>query len=157
MFLLNEWEKRTMTQYNQCLQGTFSSPDIRTFSKFLSVLLSVTSRGHIQNINKRDYFPYSETLLMISGILKNSSTMEASRPDWMGLWVLWRYLCPWQRLGTRWSWRFLLIQIILWFCDFPESFLFKINFLFILFNLLSNSSYSFIDNALITSTGTVML
>lgn len=80
-------ERRTMTQCNLYLQGTLSSPDISTFSKFLSVLLSVTSRGHIQNINKGDGFPYSEALLMISGIIKNSPALEVSRPHWMGLWV----------------------------------------------------------------------
>lgn len=83
MFLLEISQRRTMTQYNQCLQGTLSSPDIRTFLKFHSVLLSVTSRGHIQNINKGDGFPYSETLLMISGIIKKSPALEVSRPDWM--------------------------------------------------------------------------
>lgn len=70
-----------MTQYNQGLQGTLSSPGISTFSKYLSVLLSVTSRGHIQNINKGDGFLYSEALLMISGIIKNSPALEVSRPD----------------------------------------------------------------------------
>lgn len=86
MFLLEASERRAVTQYNQCLQGTLSSPDIRTFLKFHSVLLSATSRGHIQNMNKGDGFPYSETLLMISGTIKNSPALEVSRPDWMGLW-----------------------------------------------------------------------
>lgn len=62
-----------------------------------------------------------------------------------------------QRLGTRWSWSFLPTQIILipWFSRaflIQERILIYFNFV-----LLSNSSSSFIDNALKTSTGAIRL
>ena len=49
-----------------------------------------------------------------------SHTWKCSRPGWMGLGATWssgRCPCPWQRVVTRLSLRFLPTQAILWFYD----------------------------------------
>ena len=45
---------------------------------------------------------------------------KCSRPGWMELSATWssgRCPCPWQEVGTRWSWRFLPTLTILWFYE----------------------------------------